>query len=231
MQKITILALATLAMVASQVAEAGRGGGGGSSGGRSSISSGRSSSVASSRPSAPYRAASANPSRNSTPGARNLGTRRSLLASGQQPSPQLSQIIRERESSGPGWLGTAFLISLLSRHDLSEADHQWLESKINALKDEDDQEPELVPAVVPEVRFAYTGLQSSFAIDQAATIRVSAKADDGKPVTVACAMPEAEITQDDGSAAIKWRPQAAAVYVLTCRAGTQRDRRILKAGT
>lgn len=230
MQKITILALATLAMVASQIAEAGRGSTGGSSGGRSSISSGRSSSATSSRPSAPYRAASANPSRNSTPGARNLGTRPSLLSSGQQPSPQLSQIIRERESSGPGWLGTAFLISLLSRHDLSAADHEWLEGKINALKDGDSPEPELAPAVVSGVRFSYTGLQPAFAIDQAATIHVSAKAEDGKPVTVTCTMPEAQVTQEGESAAIQWRPQAAAVYVLTCRSGAQRDRRILKAG-
>ncbi|MDF6893604.1 hypothetical protein NLR16_24450, partial [Escherichia coli] len=69
----------------------------------------------------------------------------------------MAQIIRERESSGPGWLGTAFLVALLSRHDLSDSDRQWLQSKIDALagEDEADDASGLAPPLAPSVTFLY----------------------------------------------------------------------------
>ncbi|WP_249354847.1 hypothetical protein [Ralstonia sp. 3PA37C10] len=98
---------------------------------------GTSRSTSASRPST-YRPATNGLARSSTPGARSLGTRGSLLEGGAQPSPKMAQIIRERESSGPGWIGTAFLVALLSRHDLSDSDRQWLQTKIDALAGEDE---------------------------------------------------------------------------------------------
>ncbi|MGT2457810.1 hypothetical protein ACU4GI_33450 [Cupriavidus basilensis] len=232
---LTVIAISIATLCLAQPAYAGRSSGG--STGRSSAGALRA--AATSRPAAaspskmraaPAPGTTGGQAKNSVPGARQLGARRSLLADGAQPSPQLAQVIRQRESSGPGWLGTAFLVSLFSQHDLSSADKQWISNKIASLKQQDDEEPELAPAQVGPVRFEYTGLQPALALGQVATIRALALDASNKPLNVTCEMPQANITQDDKSAAIQWHPASPAVHVLTCHAGGERDRRIVKAG-
>ncbi|WP_155402785.1 hypothetical protein [Ralstonia solanacearum] len=144
----------------------------------------------------------------------------------------MTQIIRERESSGPGWVGTAFLVALLSRHDLSDRDRQWVQAKIDVLTGEDaaDDQSGLAPHLVPTMTFVYAGVLENFAIGRASTIHVTAHAAPGEPVAVSCTMPEANIAAEGASATLVWEPHAPAVYVLTCQAGGQRDRRLLKAG-
>lgn len=226
MRHVPTLAVTLALMSTAQISDAA---GNASTASRSAVGTSRSRSA--SRPST-YRPATNGLARSSTPGARSLGTRRSLLEGGAQPSPKMAQIIRERESSGPGWLGTAFLVALLSRHDLSDSDRQWLQTKIDALagEDESDDASGLAPPLAPSVTFLYAGIQGNFAIDRASTIHVTAQTAPGNPVAVNCTMREARITAEGTSATLVWEPHAQAVYVLTCQAGGQRDRRLLKAG-
>lgn len=226
MRHVSTLVVAFALLSAAQISVAA---GNGSTASRSTAGSSRSTST--SRPTT-YRPATNGMARSSTPGARSLGPRRSLLEGGAQPSPKMAQIIRERESSGPGWLGTAFLVALLSRQDLSDSDRQWLQTKIDALSGEDDADDDsgLAPPLAPSVTFLYAGLQGSFEIGRASTIRVTAHSVPGTPVAVSCTMPEARITAEGIGAMLVWEPRGPAAYVLTCQAAGQRDRRLLKAG-
>ncbi|MEJ1269013.1 hypothetical protein WDV93_25060 [Pantoea ananatis] len=71
--------------------------------------------------------------------------RQSLLSSnGPQPSPRLQTIIREKEASGPGWVGTAALVWLLSQHDLSSSDREWINSRLREA-DSDSSSEQPVP--------------------------------------------------------------------------------------
>lgn len=226
MRHVSTLVVALVLLSAAQISDAA---GNGST--TSHSTGGTSRSTSASRPTT-YRPAANGLARSSTPGARSLGPRRSLLDSGTQPSPQMAQIIRERESSGPGWLGTAFLVALLSRHDLSDSDRQWLQTKIDSLAGQDgaDDDSGLAPALTPDVTFLYAGLQGKFEIGRESRIHVTAHGVPGHPVAVSCTMPEAHITTEGTGAMIVWEPHTPAVFVLTCQAGGQRDRRLIKAG-
>lgn len=100
--------------------------------------------------------------------------RRSLLTGTPPPSPRLREIIQREESSGPGWIGTAFLIALLSQHDLSAADHAWIEARIAALGRDEEQPPALLASVTPAVAFHIQGLKQSYPPDNEAELTVRA---------------------------------------------------------
>jgi hypothetical protein len=231
-----ILALASLTLLASPPTHAGRGSTPSAGASRSSVSRNPSSAPAGastwSRSETPsYRPATSPTAARATPGARQLGTaRRSLLDDGPPPSPALSQVIRDKERSGPGWLGTAVLVSMLSQHNWSSRDRQWLESKLATLKaDTGDAAPPLAPALTAPIQFHYEGLLPTFAVGHLATIRVSAVDRQGQTRPVICELSQATVKPQGTSAAIQWQPAMPAVSVLTCHADGQRDRRILKA--
>ena len=240
-----LTALILFAAVLATDASAGRAGSSGSTAGRSSVmarsnSTGASTSpryAAATRSAAPDNRTTFRPAASAVPrfgaGSNRLGTRRSLLPErgGPSPSPTLAQEIRAKESSGPGWLGTAFLVSLLSRHDLSGSDRQWIESKIASLRDSgnDDEVPQLAPAIPNGIRFEYEGLQAAYPVGKPIRIEVRARDAAGTLLAVACQMEDGQARVSGTSAAIQWLPAAPAVRMLTCRAGGQRDRRIVKA--
>lgn len=160
------------------------------------------------------------------------GARASLLGGGAQPSQKVTEIIRERESSGPGWIGTAFLVSLLSRHDLSSSDKSWIEGRIaDARKDgdPDESEPGLVPAVAQDVVFRFVGLDRPLHLDTPAAFTISAKDQSGKLPSLVCEVPVgARMSQSPGRAEVRWTPQANGVYILTCSAAGHRVRRLVR---
>lgn len=151
--------------------------------------------------------------------------RQSLIPStGPQPSPHITEIIREKESSGPGWLGTAFLISLLSRHDLSSSDRGWIESRINSISKEDQTGADLLKAVKPRVLFDFKGLDDPLVTGQVVKLKVSAT-NDGKAVSVACDHPGA--IKHDNVVSIEWTPDEPTILFLTCNVGQQQERRLI----
>lgn len=156
--------------------------------------------------------------------------RQSLLASGKPPSPHLTQIIRERERSGPGWIGTAVLIALLSQHDLSASDKSWIQGKINALDEEG--EDNVAQALLPPVQrpMSITGVAQPLHAGQSTTITVAAS---GMPAdAVACniegAAAQPVVSARDRVASLSWTPERAGAYILKCRAGKHIERRILR---
>ncbi|WP_404995423.1 hypothetical protein [Cupriavidus pauculus] len=122
-------------------------------------------------------------------------------------------------------------MSLLSRHDLSGSDRQWIESKIASLKEsgDDDDAPQLVPAIPNGIRFEYDGLEASYPVGKPVRIHVRALDAAGAPLAVTCQIEGGQANAPATSAAIQWLPDAPAVRMLTCHAGGQRDRRIIKA--
>lgn len=162
-------------------------------------------------------------------GPRSAAPRRSLLGQpGQpQPSPALAQTIRERES-GPGWIGTAFLIALLSGGGLSASDRGWLESRIASMRDNGEDQPEVVEllgAVAPQVRFQFDGLRDRYAAGDAVAVRVRAVRD-GKAVPVSCTDPEGR-EQSGDDLRLSWGPATAGTDLLACRAGGHLERRLV----
>lgn len=161
---------------------------------------------------------------------RSLPTRQSLLASGKPPSPRLTQIIRERERSGPGWIGTAVLIALLSQHDLSASDRSWIQGKIDALDTEG--EGEVAQALLPPAQrpMSITGATQPLRAGQSTTITVAAG---GVPAdAVACniegAAAQPVVSARDRVASLSWTPERAGAYILTCRTAKYTERRVLR---
>lgn len=224
---LTILAAGLLASTAAGAGPSGSGKSGGGSGGKSATSSTTSSAGRSASRSSDMRAARNATTRN----AAGSPARRSLLAgSPSQPSPKVTEIIRERERSGPGWLGTAFLVSLLSQHDLSSSDRSWIEGRINALREsgeDDEPAPALLSPAAPGVSFRYAGLQPQFTAGAEATVTVRAERA-GVAVPVACALPGAQLDQGQGEARIEWTPAGPGVQLLSCEAAGHRDRKLLR---
>jgi hypothetical protein len=155
-------------------------------------------------------------------------SQRSLIpVNGPQPPQRVAEIIHEKESSGPGWLGTAFLISLFSRHDLSNEDKHWIESRINVLNKE-DSETNLLKASKPSVLFNFKGLDAPLVAGQIAKVEVSATSN-GKVIVVTCDHPES--TKQGHSLLIEWTPSEPSVSLLTCNAGKRQERRLVRVIT
>lgn len=143
-----------------------------------------------------------------------------LTKNGPQPSPMVTQIIRERESSGLGWLGGAFLVALLSRNDLSSSDRNWIQNQIDTL-----EEP-LLPPVRPKVILVFTGLDGPLRVGEAADISVSAVDGSGKSLFVACDLPANADNQ--GRIKLSWTPDSPGVRLFTCKAGGHQERRVAR---
>lgn len=157
-------------------------------------------------------------------------SRRSLLSAGTPPSPRLTQIIRERERSGPGWIGAAVLIALMSQHDLSASDRSWIQGKIDALGAEGDGDT--AEALLPAVQqpMSISGASQPLYIGQSAAISVTSS---GKAVdSVACDIEGADtqpvVSSRDRTTSVIWTPEHAGAYILNCRAGDHAERRILR---
>lgn len=159
------------------------------------------------------------------------GPGRSLLDDGdQRPSKRLTDVIKEREKSGPGWLGTAFLISMLSQHDLSAADKEWIERKLSGLEAEGDSgEDGLLLPIVQTVAFRFVGLEHQPAVGKTNVIDVSAADRTGRAVKVQCDRPAfGEVDHREAFARISISPTAAGAAVITCHAAGVTERRAIR---
>jgi uncharacterized protein (DUF1015 family) len=153
----------------------------------------------------------------------------SLLENARGLSPKLTSVIRQKEANGPGWIGTAFLIALLSRHDLSSSDKSWIQNQIYASKGEEGEDGEqLIQPIKSRYAIVYEGLQNTYKIGQPVLVTVSAKDENGKVLYPECTLPAAEIKRERNVAHIQWQSTARAVQVLTCRANGRQYRKLVK---
>ncbi len=157
--------------------------------------------------------------------------RRSLLDHpGQaQPSASLAQTIRNRES-GPGWVGTAFLIALLSGGGLSASDRSWLEARIASMANDggdDNAAPVLLGPVAPPIQFHFDGLRDRYVTGDSIAVRVSATRA-GTALPVSCIDPVSRRELVGEGLHLSWAPAAAGVDLLACSAGGYSERRLVR---
>lgn len=147
--------------------------------------------------------------------------RQSLLNNnGPQPSPRLQTIIREKEASGPGWVGTAALVWLLSQHDLSSSDREWINSR---LREADSSEP---PAPgESDVSFQWA-VPAQIMSGQPVKIIVTAF-HHGKAVLPSCELGNVKSVPENNAAVLNWTPENTFSAVATCRAEGWVDQRLL----
>lgn len=141
--------------------------------------------------------------------------------SGPQPSPQLQTIIREKEASGPGWLGTAGLIWLLSQHDLSSSDREWIN---NRLREENSENTSPVTEQ-SDVSFQWS-VPASVTNGQPAKIVIAAVRH-GKVLQPDCELGDVKSVHENNAAVLNWTPENTVSAVATCRADGWVDQRLL----
>lgn len=158
------------------------------------------------------------------------GSYRSVLSRSQTlPSEKLQTGIREKEQSGPGWMGTALLVWLLSQHDLSSSDKAWVNQQIAQAKKENQQVLPPTPEL-SDVAFNWS-YPSAFTPGQKAMIAVSAKQGlAGKAVPVTCVMNGSYGVKDGEITRIEWTPDKDMTAVMRCEAGGLSDLRMFSAG-
>ncbi|OAD97938.1 hypothetical protein [Pantoea sp. OXWO6B1] len=151
---------------------------------------------------------------------------RSLLSgSGTWPSARLQTIIREKEASGPGWVGTAALVWLLSRHDLSSGDRAWINERLREANNNAVSEPDAPVAEQSDVRFQWA-VPALIVSGQPVKIVVTAVRH-GKALVPACELGDMKSEQENNAAVLNWTPENTFSAVATCRAEGWVDQRLL----
>lgn len=154
--------------------------------------------------------------------------RRSLLSGSSIPPPKVAQIIREKESKfGVGLMSGAILMYLLSSHEISSKDKQWVQGKLDGLKANGESIDDGLIRITPlVVNFSYIGLKPQYSIGE--NINITASAMDGpNPTLIACSMNNATITLRNTSTHISWISNAPAAVILTCESNGHKDYRII----
>lgn len=159
-----------------------------------------------------------------SPGSATGFSRSVLSGPGPQPTQKLQTIIREKERSGPGWMGTAMLVWLLSQHDLSSSDRDWVESRLEEARQRGEK-IETPPAEQSDVTFDWS-LPSAFIAGQQASLTVTTLR--GKqPVTVTCRINDTRSTDAGNTSRLVWTPAAPGTAVADCHADGWVDQRLL----
>ncbi|WP_336732059.1 hypothetical protein [Pantoea ananatis] len=152
--------------------------------------------------------------------------RQSLLSSnGPQPSPRLQTIIREKEASGPGWVGTAALVWLLSQHDLSSSDREWINSRLREADSDSSGEQPVPESGQSDVSFQWA-VPAQIVSDQPVKIIVTAFRH-GKAILPSCELGDVKSVPENNAAVLNWTPENTFSAVATCRAEGWVDQRLL----
>lgn len=157
--------------------------------------------------------------------ARGYGGRSMLDNSTTKPSPQLQTIIREKERSGPGWIGTGLLIYLLSQHDLSSSDRQWIQSRLDNEKNSPDH-PAPPPIELSDVTFRWE-VPAIFRSGEKSNIIVRAsQGPENTPHSVSCSMKGIQSVSEKDKAILEWVPDGEETVVVTCLSAGLHDMRM-----
>lgn len=144
-----------------------------------------------------------------------------------KPSERLQTVIRQKESSGPGWVGTGLLIWLLSQHDLSTSDREWVQSRIDeARKDGEDIAPP--PPELSDVIFSWV-LPEKIVPGQDVIIKAAA-IEDKKPLIPDCEINGQHGHTEDQNTVLEWKTASAVSAVVLCTADGWTDMRLLTVG-
>lgn len=148
-------------------------------------------------------------------------------ASPAKPSERLQTIIRERQvSNGPGWLGTAALVWLLSQHDLSDSDRSWISSQLSSGNDGDGQDAS-VDRITKALTFTWDGLPEAVKVGQPVKIAVSAVDAKGHHQALDCTITNGSVNTalTESGVVMTWTPATAGVGFLQCDGLSEGERR------
>lgn len=143
------------------------------------------------------------------------------------PSSQLQTVIREKENSGPGWVGTGLLVWLLSQHDLSSSDRAWVRQQINDAQQKGADIAQLPSAELSDVVFNWT-YPPAFHPGDEAPISVTATVGMAQsPAAVSCVLNGKHSDLVGNAARLVWKPAREMTAVMRCEAAGLSDMRLL----
>ncbi|WP_308538845.1 hypothetical protein [uncultured Pantoea sp.] len=122
-------------------------------------------------------------------------------------------------------MGTAALIWLLSRHDLSSGDRAWLNERLREANNNTVREPDAPVAEQSDVRFQWA-VPALIVSGQPVKIVVTADLH-GKALVPACGLGDIKSVQEKNAAVLNWTPENTFSAVVTCRAEGWVDQRLL----
>lgn len=141
-----------------------------------------------------------------------------------RPSQRVTELIRER--GGTGLLGTALLISLLSRDDLSSSDRAWISRKLKASGDEGYPIAQ-APEVEQPVTFRYSGLKQENVASSEVLITVQAFVK-GRLTPTVCEVGEKQFRGDGEQTTVRFNARQPGAFLLECTAEGFASRRLLR---
>lgn len=151
------------------------------------------------------------------------------------PSPQLRTIIREREvSRGPGWLGTAALVWLLSRHDLSDDDRRWVSSQMSSSYGDTVEDGASVNRVGKNLTFVHEGLPESVQVGQTLHMVITAIDEKQRHQALSCGITgpgnkplSAKTDITDLGVSLTWTARQEGIMFLQCEGLAEGERRAI----
>lgn len=144
-----------------------------------------------------------------------------------KPSEKLQTVIQEKESSEPGWVGTGLLVWLLSQHDLSTSDREWVQSRIDEAR-KDGEDIAAPPPELSDVIFNWV-LPEKIVPGQDVIIRAAA-IEDKKPLIPDCEINGQHGHTEDQNTVLEWKTASAVSAVVLCTADGWTDMRLLTVG-
>jgi hypothetical protein len=160
------------------------------------------------------------------------------MAAPSGPSPRLQAIITQRQQTGgSNWLGTAALVWLLSRHDLSAEDRDWVEAQISqqATTPNVDANGDVdINRTAKGLAFSWDGLPVSVNVGQPVNLTITAidTANHKEALTCSLTGPGVDVSLKeqvtDSGVTIHWKPTKPGVVILDCDSIAEGERRALQ---
>lgn len=151
------------------------------------------------------------------------------------PSPQLQRIIQVRQaSSGPGWLGTAALVWLLTRPDVTDSDRDWVNAQIATQSNVASVDTgNSLNRTAKTLTFVYDGLSDTVTSGELLRVAVSAHDTALHNQAISCSVisssnqSPAEIKVTEQGVDVTWKPTTAGFAILQCDSLKEGERRLL----
>lgn len=144
--------------------------------------------------------------------------------------PRIREILGERQKNGLGIVTTAALISLFSRHDLSESDRRWISNQLANRHSSDESESEkTLFNLASTVTFTFKNIEKPFEIGTGSTLQVFAVNNQKRPIPIQChGLPLMQSSNSGlGHITIRWLPAASGAFMITCSANQAIERRLV----
>jgi hypothetical protein len=122
-------------------------------------------------------------------------------------------------------VGTAALVWLLSQHDLSSSDREWINSRLREADSDSSSEQPVPVSGQSDVSFQWA-VPAQIVSGQPVKIIVTAFRH-GKAILPSCELGDVKSVPENNAAVLNWTPENTFSAVATCRAEGWVDQRLL----